>query len=133
MRLYNLKGKLLKCIQTKSGNNPYDIAVTRSRDLVYSDNNDSTVNIVKKTQIHTVIRLKGWRPLNVCSTSCGDLLVIMDNDKDQAKVVRYSGSTEKQSIQHNDDKQPLFSSRGHKHIVENRKQDILYNKSANFS
>ena len=70
LRLYNLEGRLLRSVQTKSGNDPWDIAVTHSRDLVYTDKYDKTINIVKNTVIQPLIRLE-WKPLNLCSTSSG--------------------------------------------------------------
>nr|XP_022300799.1 uncharacterized protein LOC111109004 [Crassostrea virginica] len=50
MRLYNLQGKLLRFVQTKSGNRPRDIAVTQNRDLVYTDPEDRSVNVVRGTK-----------------------------------------------------------------------------------
>ncbi|XP_062619678.1 E3 ubiquitin-protein ligase TRIM36-like [Saccostrea cucullata] len=123
LKLFNLEGKLLKSIQTKSRNIALDIAVTMSGDLVYSDYDTKTVNIVKNKQIQEVIRLQRWIPWYVCSTSSGDLLVTMDSyDYKQSKVIRYSGSTEKQTIQFNSEGKPLYSSCCY--VSENRNLNI---------
>lgn len=45
MSLYNLKGKLMKSFQTKSGNTPFDITATKNGDLVYAENKERTVKI----------------------------------------------------------------------------------------
>ncbi|XP_078340609.1 uncharacterized protein LOC111118706 [Crassostrea virginica] len=126
MGLYNLQGELLRSVKTKSWNWPYDIAVTRSGDLVYADWEDRSINLVSGTQIQTLITLRGWIPHGLCSTSSGDLLVIMDSDDDkQTKVVRYSGSTEKQTIEWDDQGKPLYSSGlSTKYLSENRNSDI---------
>ena len=126
MRLYNLQGELLRSVKTKSGNGPADIAVTLSGDLVYADSRDRSINLVSGAQIQTLITLRGWEPHNLCSTSSGDFLVIMRNyDLKQTKVVRYSGSIEKQSIHLDNQGKPLYTSEGDmKYLSENRNLDI---------
>lgn len=123
MRLYNLYGEQLYSIQTKSGDEPSSIGVTKSGDLIYIDNNG--VSIANKS-IETVISLSEWIPCGVCSSSSGNLLIIMDRDDfNQTKVVRFSDSKEKRSIQFNDNGKPLYSSGPFfKYIEENRNFDI---------
>ena len=64
---------------------------------MYNDNNERSINIVMNDEIKSLslIKLQGWIPLNLCSTSSGDFLVTMiTDDKKQSKVVRYFGSTD---------------------------------------
>lgn len=124
LRLYNLQGELVRLIETKSL--ICDIAVTVTGDLVYTDYVHNTVNIVKNyTQIETVIRLPEWKPLYVCNTSSGDFLIVMDGThNNHSKVVRYVGSTEKQSIQYNKNGHPLYLCGVTKYITENRNLDV---------
>ncbi|XP_056002474.1 E3 ubiquitin-protein ligase TRIM71-like [Ostrea edulis] len=125
MKLLNLQSKLLTSIQTESRNAPWDIAVTSDGNLVYTDDDNKTVNLVKNKQVGTLIRLQGWRPLYVCSSSFDDLLVTMiSDDRKQSKVVRYSGYTEKQTIQFDHQGRPLYSTYNTKYISENRNLDI---------
>lgn len=124
MQLYSLQGKLVKSIKTKAGNRPEDIEVTRNGDLVNTDENDRTVNAVNNSQIETLIKTNEWTPSNVCNTFTGDFLILLYNDDSrQTKVVRYSGSSEKQNIQFNNG-HALYSSHGSKCICENRNLDI---------
>lgn len=128
MRLYNLKGELKRSVQTKSRNEPHDIAVTQGEDLLYTDASEKSLNIVKGTDIQTLITIQGWKPQNLCCTSAGDILVVMESDDEdnQTKIVRYSGSTytEMQSIQSDNMGQPLYSAGDIKYLTENKNLDI---------
>ncbi|XP_055995213.1 tripartite motif-containing protein 3-like isoform X1 [Ostrea edulis] len=126
MKCFNVQDTLINTIKTKSGEWPWDIAVTSDGDLVYSDWKTKTVNKVKSGQIEEVVRLQGRKPAKLCVTSSGDLLVTMyTDDRTQYKVVRYSGSTEKQTIQYDDEGKPLYSKTSStKYISENRNLDI---------
>ena len=122
MRLYNLQGELLRIVPTKSGSWPEDIAVTHGGHLVYTDYRDRSINLVSGPQIKTLITLQEWKPLGLCSSSSGDLLVIMEKDNPkQTRVVRYSGSDETQSIQLENQGKPIDYK---KCLSENRNFDI---------
>ncbi|XP_022297459.2 uncharacterized protein LOC111106882 [Crassostrea virginica] len=126
IKCFDNQGVLQKTIQTKSGRMPYDIAVDRDGALLYSDWETRTVYKVKNDQTEEIITLQGWKPVHLCVTSSGDLLVTMfSDDKTQSKVVRYSGSTVKQTIQFDNEGQPLYSGESYiKYISENRNLDI---------
>lgn len=132
--LYDLEGKKIKKVPTKSGHIPNDIAMTRKGHLVYVDYTDRTVNRVKNHNIKELIVLKEWRPLNVCCTFSDDLLVVMGSEGgEHAKVVRYVGNTEKQSIQFDGNGQPLYGPsniKRTKYICENKNRDVCVADSA---
>lgn len=121
IKLYSDKGELLWSIKTDY--KPVAIAVTKNGDLMYADD-FRNVNLVEGNQIKEVIMLNGWKALDICSTLSGDLLVIMNDNKNSSKVVRYCGPTEKQTIQFNDDGQSLYSPGEKKYLVENKNFDI---------
>ena len=123
IKCFNIAGVLQKTIKTKW---PNDIAVDQERALLYVDGRVGSVFKVKNDQTERIIWLEEWTPTNLCVTSFGDLLItIYSDDKTQSKVVRYSGSTVKQTIQFDDKGQPLYSGNSSiKYISENRNLDI---------
>ncbi|XP_078337155.1 uncharacterized protein LOC111134020 [Crassostrea virginica] len=126
IKCFNTQGILQKTIKTKSREGPNDIAVYSDGALVYSDWATRTVYKVENDQTEEIIRLQGWRPANLCVTSSSDILVSMySDDRTQSKVIRYSGSTVKQTLHLDDEGQPLYSGNGFpKRITENRNLDI---------
>lgn len=126
MSLYNINGKLLQSIQTKTENKVKNIATTKKGYLVYSDPRSKTIYRMKKKNIRRIIKLTGWTPCSVCSTSLDGLLVTMiSNDKKQSKVVHYSDSLKEYlTFQFDGNGMPLYSTSSRKHISENRNLDI---------
>uniref|UniRef100_A0A8B8BI06 Uncharacterized protein LOC111110618 n=1 Tax=Crassostrea virginica TaxID=6565 RepID=A0A8B8BI06_CRAVI len=128
IKCFNIQGVLKKTIQTKSGVPwPDDIIADRDRALLYTGSwRTRTVYKVKNDQTEEIITLQGWKPKNLCVTSSTDLLVTMySDDETQSKVVRFSGSTVKQTIQFDDEGQPLYSGNSYiKYVSENRNLDI---------
>nr|XP_022296344.1 uncharacterized protein LOC111106105 [Crassostrea virginica] len=126
IKCFNSQGVLQKTIKTKSGWFPWDIPVDTTGALLYSDLKTRSVYKVKNGKTEEIIKLQEWTPINLCVTFSGDLLVTMySDDCTQSKVVRYSGSTVKQTIQFDDEGKPLYSWYGYiKYISENRNLDI---------
>nr|XP_022295769.1 E3 ubiquitin-protein ligase Midline-1-like [Crassostrea virginica] len=126
IKCFNIQGVLQKTVKTKTGAWPLDIAVDRDGALLYAYWETRTVYKVKNDQTEEIITLQGWKPSNLCVTSSGDVLLTMyRDDYTQSKIVRYSGSTVKQTIQFDDKGQPLYSgSNSLKYISENRNLDI---------
>ncbi|XP_052680093.1 uncharacterized protein LOC128160807 [Crassostrea angulata] len=126
IKCFSTVGKYMKTIKTRSGEMPSDIAVTRGGNLVYCESKFKTLNKINDGKTEVIIRLQGWKPNNLCVTSTDDFLVSLYNDDTtQSKVVRYFGSTEKQTIQFNDEGKPLYSGNFYiKYITENRNYDI---------
>eukprot|EP00105_Crassostrea_gigas_P040452 XP_019924600.1 PREDICTED: uncharacterized protein LOC105332552 [Crassostrea gigas] len=125
-KCFNINGSLHETNATRSGEQPGDIAVDSDGNLLYTDDKSKAVNKIKNGKTIELIRLQGWTPGNLCVTSTGDLLVTMfSDDKTQSKVVSYSGSTEKQTIQFDDKGNPLYSGNSVlKYTTANRNHDI---------
>lgn len=80
---------------------------------------------MKNKQKATLVTIEGWRPTGVCSTASNDILVVMVSEINKpTKVLRYSGSTEKQSIQYDDKGWTLYSYCSITYISENKNLDI---------
>ena len=128
IKCLNIQGLLSKTIKTQSGERAADIAVESDGALVYVDWKTRTVFKAKNDQAEKIVTLQGWIPAQLCITALGDILVTMySNDTTQSKVVRYSGSTStvKQTIQFDENNQPLFSGNTElKYISENRNFDV---------
>lgn len=99
IRLFNLQGKLLTSIQTKSGKRPSDITVTNSGHLICTVPSDRYVNMVQNTKISKKIRLMEFIPINICYTLFDDILVMMvKHDNTESMVARYSAFKATQCI-----------------------------------
>ncbi|XP_062582631.1 tripartite motif-containing protein 2-like [Saccostrea cucullata] len=126
MKCFDSGGSLIKTVKTESDAAPFDIALTRDGDLLYSDGKSRTLNKTINEEKEEMIRLKNWVPKQLCITSSGDLLVTMcSDDFTQSKVVRFSGCTMKQTIQFDNEGKPLYSGNNKmKYITENRNLNI---------
>ena len=129
MELYNLHGEIIKSIKPKpiSWLKRRIAAVTRNGDLVYTGFWSKSINLVHGTKVQTMFRLRGCRAINICTTSSDDLLVLVYTRKiakRETKVLRYSSSTVKQSIQWDNQGNSLYKCTVGGYLTENRNLDI---------
>ncbi|XP_056015684.1 uncharacterized protein LOC125676801 [Ostrea edulis] len=121
----NSMGTFVEKADSESGNPPFDLALTRDAQLLYSDHNAKCINLVKSNgEIERVIQLEKWYPMAICSTSANDILVSMESDNlAMSKVVRYSGPTIKQEIQFDVKGEKLYCRADF--IDENKNLDVV--------
>lgn len=125
MKHFNSHGVLLEKVDTLTGNWPSDVCVTEQGDLLYSDWNDNSVNLVNGGKVKKLLTLERWKPSGICVSSNGELLVCMQSlDEYESKVVRVSKSTVVQEVQY-DNNDELYSGGGcTMFIAENKNFDI---------
>nr|XP_022312180.1 uncharacterized protein LOC111117372 [Crassostrea virginica] len=108
---------------------PGDISVTRGKELIYSDYNSHTVNIVRDRKSETLITTPlGWIPGKLCCTRSGDILVHVLKGKYpqlQHKIIRYQGKNIDQEINNDGQGKPIFKVGGYSlHMSENNNGDV---------
>nr|XP_022312070.1 B-box type zinc finger protein ncl-1-like [Crassostrea virginica] len=91
---------------------PGGISVTRRRELIYSNLNSKTVNIVRdrKTEI-PITTPRGWRPGPLSCTRSGDILVHVykgNGPQSKNKIIRYQGQNIQQEISNDGQGNPIF-------------------------
>jgi hypothetical protein len=107
---------------------PDDITVNRQGELIYSDNYNRTVNIVRHGKTQTLITTpQGWHPEGLCCTRSGDILVSMGTaDNCHLKIVRYQGQRVTQEIDKDDHGNPIYQGGEYAvYVTENNNGDIM--------
>lgn len=106
---------------------PWNIAIDSDSNFVYTDRYQQTIFLLKNNETHVLLTVRDWRPLNVCITLNGDLLVIMDScDLKQTKVVRYSGTRTEENKASNLMRRGSFSFIHTMVIIYHREQEPGY-------
>nr|XP_022312181.1 uncharacterized protein LOC111117373 [Crassostrea virginica] len=108
---------------------PGGISVTRERELMYSDENSRTVNIVRDGKSETLITTpQGWRPGGLCCTRFGDILVHVytgSGPQKKNKIIRYQGQNIKQEITNDGQGNSIFKDGKYSlYMSENNNGDV---------
>ncbi|XP_078330152.1 uncharacterized protein LOC111116857 [Crassostrea virginica] len=91
---------------------PNGISVTKGIELMYSDFDSDTVNIVRDGKSETLITPpQGWAPGTLCCTRSGDILVHVykvRGSETKNKIIRYQGKNIKEEICNDGQGNPIF-------------------------
>nr|XP_022312469.1 tripartite motif-containing protein 2-like [Crassostrea virginica] len=105
----DMHGTVKDKFTTTCANGPNGISVTRGRELVYSDFNSRTVNIIRDGKSQTLITTpQGCTPERLCCTRSGDILVHVCGHQRNNKLIRYEGKNIKQEISKEGQGNPIF-------------------------
>ena len=108
----DIHGTVRETVYTSCLDWPNGISVTRERELMYSNDNSGTVNIVRDRKSETLITPpSGWTPAELCCIRSGDILVHVygkSGPQRKNKIIRYQGKNIKQEINNDGQGNPIF-------------------------
>ena len=104
----DIHGAVKDTVVTTCQDGPDGISVTRGRELMYSDCDSGTVNIVKNGKSETLITTpQDWTPGELCCTTAGDILV-HENDQVENRIIRYQEKNIKDVFNNDGQGNPIF-------------------------
>ncbi|XP_062570340.1 uncharacterized protein LOC134232409 [Saccostrea cucullata] len=93
----NIHGACQNSVTTMGKHSPGGIFVTGRGELIYSDCENDTVNLVRNGKTEVMITLpKGWKPYGLCCTRSNDILVNINN-LSKNKIIYYQEREIKQN------------------------------------
>ncbi|XP_078327852.1 uncharacterized protein LOC144623328 [Crassostrea virginica] len=108
----DMQGTVKDTVTTTCLDWPDGMSVTREREMIYSDANSRTVNIVRHGKSETLITTpQAWTPWRVICTRSGDILVNVYEESGlqlKNKIIRYQGRNIKEEINKDGQGNPIF-------------------------
>ena len=108
----DIHGTVRDTITTTCLSCPGGISVTKGKELIYSDYNSRTVNIVRHGKSETLITApQDWVPRRLSCIRSGDILVHVfkgTGPQSKNKIIRFQGQNIKQEISKDGQQKPIF-------------------------
>ncbi|XP_056011486.1 uncharacterized protein LOC125678444 [Ostrea edulis] len=123
MKKLDLNGIVIETISSGSIHSPFDIALNKMGELMFTVSAAKVLNVIRGQKAETLITVTGgWTPRGLCSTAKDEILVSMFKAGEADKIVRYSGVTIIQEIWRDSNGHFLF--RDASYVCENANSDI---------